>query len=84
MASNLATIRVELIANAQKFKTNVDKLINVSPEIKDLAKEKFNSVNEAYNVIKKSKISDNVSRFLYSSPSAKTHVLTRTPEFCNS
>ena len=25
MASNLATIRVELIANAQKFKTNVDK-----------------------------------------------------------
>ena len=25
MASNLATIRVELIANAQKFKSNIDK-----------------------------------------------------------
>ena len=36
----------------------------------------------ALNFIKKSKISDSVSRFLYSSPSAKTHVLTRTPEFC--
>jgi len=36
-------------------KYHPDKLINVSPEIKDLAKEKFNSVNEAYNVIKKSK-----------------------------
>mgnify|MGYP003313212384 FL=1 len=24
MASNLATIRVELIANAQKFKSNID------------------------------------------------------------
>ena len=36
-------------------KYHPDKLINVSPEIKNLAKEKFNSVNEAYNFIKKSK-----------------------------
>tara|TARA_B100000287_G_scaffold421528_1_gene462335 strand:- start:95 stop:790 length:696 start_codon:yes stop_codon:yes gene_type:complete len=36
-------------------KYHPDKLINVSPEIKNLAKEKFNSVNEAYNIIKKSK-----------------------------
>ena len=36
MASNLATIRVELIANAQKFKTNVDKGQDALKKLKSL------------------------------------------------
>ena len=51
MASNLATIRVELIANAQKFKTNLDgakkKLTNLDKATKKSAKGS-NTLSKAF------------------------------------
>ena len=46
MASNLATIRVELIANAQKFKSNVEK---ASTGLKKLDKSTVKTFDQKIN-----------------------------------